>query len=53
MIDTAHAREGRYVTEWLSAVRLTLIDYATMAFVLMSVTFGPALVWMLVWIAAR
>jgi hypothetical protein len=31
---------------------LTLIDYATMAFVIMSVAFSPALVWVLVWMAA-
>jgi hypothetical protein len=34
-------------------MHLILIDYATMAFVFMSVAFGPALVWTLVWMAAR
>jgi hypothetical protein len=33
-------------------MNLTMIDYATMAFVIMSVAFSPALVWMLVWMAA-
>jgi hypothetical protein len=37
----------------LTELRLILIDYATMAFVFMSVAFGPTLVWTLVWMAAR
>jgi hypothetical protein len=59
MSDIAHAREGRHATETregstkLTEMRLILIDYATMAFVFMSVAFGPALVWTLVWMAAR
>ncbi len=48
MSDIAHVREGRHATER----RETLIDYATMAIVLMSVAFSPALVWILVWMAA-
>jgi hypothetical protein len=34
-------------------MRLVLIDYATMAFALMAVAFGPAVVWTLLWLAAR
>jgi hypothetical protein len=35
----------------VTAMQLKLIDYATMAFVIMSVAFSPALVWVLVWMA--
>ena len=48
MSDIAHAREGRHATER----REIFIDYATMAIVPMSVAFSPALVWILVWMAA-
>jgi hypothetical protein len=34
-------------------MRTTLIDYATLAFVAASVAFGPMLVWVMVWAAAR
>jgi hypothetical protein len=36
-----------------TAIGLVLSDYATMAFVFMSVAFGPTLVWLLVWMASR
>jgi hypothetical protein len=36
-----------------AALRATLIDYAEAAFVLMSVAFSPALVWLLLWMADR
>jgi hypothetical protein len=32
-------------------IRLTVMDYAAMAFVLMSVATGPLLVWLLLWAA--
>ena len=34
-------------------MRLVLIDYATMAFALLAVAFGPAVVWTLLWMASR
>jgi hypothetical protein len=36
-----------------AALRATLVDYVEVAFVLMSVAFSPALVWLLVWVADR
>ena len=59
MSGIAHARGSRHATERrqdatkLNEMRLILIHYVTMAFVFMSVAFGPALVWTLVWMAAR
>jgi hypothetical protein len=35
-----------------TTMQLNVIDYATMAFIIMSVAFSPALVWVLVWMAA-
>ena len=35
-----------------SEIHLALMDYAAMAFVFMSVASGPALVWLLLWMAA-
>jgi hypothetical protein len=32
-------------------MHLSMVDYATMAFVILAVAFSPALVWVLVWIA--
>jgi hypothetical protein len=34
-------------------MRLVLIDYATMAFALMAVAFGPAIVWTMLYLASR
>jgi hypothetical protein len=34
-------------------MRLTLIDYATMGFLLMSVALSPAVVWIIIWMVAR
>jgi hypothetical protein len=36
-----------------TAIGQILSDYATMAFAFLSVAFGPALVWVLVWMASR
>jgi hypothetical protein len=33
-------------------IRLTLLDFAAMAFVFLSVASGPALVWLLLWLAS-
>jgi hypothetical protein len=33
-------------------MRLTLIDYATMLLVLMSLAFSPTIVWIILWMAA-
>jgi hypothetical protein len=33
-------------------MQLKLIDYATMAFVIMAVAFSPALLWVLIYMAA-
>jgi hypothetical protein len=33
-------------------MHITLTDYAAMTFFIMSVAFSPALVWILVWMAA-
>jgi hypothetical protein len=59
MSHIAHAIAGRFAAEqqkdpinW-AALRLTLVDYAEVAFVLMSVAFSPALVWLLLWMADR
>ena len=35
-----------------SEIRLTLLDFAAMAFALLSVASGPALVWLLLWLAS-
>jgi hypothetical protein len=32
----------------MATMRITLIDYATMAFIFMSVAFSPAVVWIIV-----
>jgi hypothetical protein len=59
MSHIAHAIAGRFAPERrkdptnLAALRLTLIDHAEAAFVLMSVAFSPALVWLLLWMADR
>jgi hypothetical protein len=34
-------------------MRLTLIDYATLGALLMSVAFSPAAVWIIIWMADR
>ena len=34
-------------------MRLTLIDYATLGVLLMSVAFSPAVVWIIIWMADR
>jgi len=59
MSHIAHAIAGRFAPprrkdpiKW-DALRLTVVDYAEVAFVLMSVAFSPALVWLLVWVADR
>jgi hypothetical protein len=59
MSHIAYAIAGRYAAarrrdpiKW-DALRLTLIDYAEMAFALMAVAFSPALVWVLLWVADR
>ena len=59
MSHIAHAIAGRFAPErrndpinW-ATMRLTLIDYTGAAFVLMSVAFSPALVWLLLWMADR
>ena len=36
-----------------AAIGLILSDYAMMAFVFMSVAFGPTLVWLVLWMASR
>ena len=38
--------------ERMTAMQNTLTDFATGLFLFMSVAFGPALVWMLVWAAS-
>jgi hypothetical protein len=59
MSDLACARDNQYPTERhegltnRAAIGLMLSEYATMAFVFMSVVFGPTLVWLLVWMASR
>jgi hypothetical protein len=41
-------------TLWMEVtMRLVLIDYATMAFALMAVAFGPAVVWTMLYLASR
>jgi hypothetical protein len=53
--DIARAGEARSATESSArqaAMRLAPIDYATIAFVLMSVASGPVLMWILFGIAA-
>jgi len=59
MSHIAHAIAGRFASarrkdpiRW-DALRLTVVDYAEVAFVLLSVAFSPALVWLLVWVADR
>ena len=50
-----HAIEDRYpaweASTRQSEIRLTVMDYAAMAFALMSVATGPLLVWLLLWAA--
>jgi hypothetical protein len=59
MSHIAHAIAGRFAPERhkdqinRAALRATLVDYAEAAFVLMSVAFSPALVWLLLWMADR
>jgi hypothetical protein len=59
MTHIAHAIVGRFAPERRkdqinrAALRATLVDYAEAAFVLMSVAFSPALVWLLLWMADR
>jgi hypothetical protein len=59
MSDITHTDLPGYEKEWRaapereSAVRLALIDYATLAFVLLSVATGPGLVWVMLWLASR
>jgi hypothetical protein len=50
-----HAIEDRYpaweASTRQSEIRLTVMDYAAMAFALTSVATGPLLVWLLLWAA--
>jgi len=59
MSHIEHAIAGRFAPArgkgpitW-DALRLTVVDYAEVAFVLMSVAFSPSLVWLLLWMADR
>jgi hypothetical protein len=59
MSDLAWVRDSRYSIERhedstnRTAIGVVLSDYVTMAFAFMSVAFGPAVVWLFVWMASR
>jgi hypothetical protein len=59
MSDLASVRDNKESIErhddltGRAAIGLILSDYAMMAFVFMSVAFGPTLVWLVLWTASR
>ena len=59
MSDLASVRDRKYSTEGRddstsrTGIGLVLSDYARMAFAFMLMAFGPAVVWLLIWVASR